>query len=65
MPLVSESINLPMVAHCFKVISKVVKELNPQQPHVITADQPVYAVAKQDKWLLPDKYKNAVVMIGP
>ena len=36
-----------MVAHCFKVISKVVKELNPQQPPVNTADQPVYAIAKQ------------------
>ena len=31
-----------MVAHCFKVISKVVKELNPQQPPVNAADQPVY-----------------------
>ena len=48
MPLLNESINSPcMVAHCYKVISKVVKELNPEQPPVITADQPVYAVTKQ------------------
>ena len=65
MPLMSKSVNSPMVAHCFKVISNVVKELNPQQPHVITADQPIYAAAKQVQWLLPDKYKNVVVMIGP
>ena len=48
MPLLNESINSPsMVAHYFKVISKVVKELNPEQPPVIAADHPVYAVAKQ------------------
>ena len=40
MPLLNESINSSaMVAHYFKVISKVVKELNPRQPAVITADQ--------------------------
>ena len=50
-----------MVAHYFKKISKVVKELNPQEPPVITADQPVYAIAKQLQWLLPDEYKNIVV----
>ena len=48
MPLLNESINSPsMVAHYFKVISKVVKELNPEQPPVIAADNPVYAVPKQ------------------
>ena len=47
MSLLNKSINLPaMVAHFFKVISIVVKELNPQQPPVITADQPVYTIAK-------------------
>ena len=50
-----------MVAHYFKKISKVVKELNPQEPPVITTDQPVYAIAKQLQWLLPDEYKNIVV----
>ena len=66
MPLLNESINSPaMVAHCFKVISKEVKELNPQQPPVITADQPVYATAKQVQWLLPDEYKDVAVMMDP
>ena len=33
-PLLNESINSPaIVAHCFKVISKVVKELNPSNHH--------------------------------
>ena len=54
-----------MVTHSFKVISKVVKELNPQQPPVIIADQSVYAIGKQVEWLLPDKYKYAVIMMSP
>ena len=42
LPLINESINSPaMVSHCFKVISKIVQELNPQQSPVITVDQPV------------------------
>ena len=45
-----------MVAHCFKVISKVVKKLNPQQPPVNTADQPVYAIAKQVQLFLSSLY---------
>ena len=66
MPLLDESINSPaMVTHCFSVISKVVKELNPQQPPAITADQPVYAIAKQVQWLPPDEYQKVMVMIGP
>ena len=64
--LLNKSINSPaMVAHCFKVISKVVKELNLSQPPAVTADQPIYAVAKQVRWLLPDRYKDVVVMMGP
>ena len=47
------------------MISKVIEELNLQQPPVITADQPFYAIAKQVQWLLPDKYEDDVVMIGP
>ena len=54
-----------MVTHYFKVISKVVKELNRQQPTFIIADQPVYAIAKQVQWLLPDEYKNVVVLMDP
>ena len=66
LPLLNELINSPaMVAHCFKVFSKVVKELNPQQPPIITADQPVYAFAKQLQWLLLEEYKDTVVMLDP
>lgn len=65
MSLLNKSINSPaMIAHCFKVISKVVKELNLQQQPVITADQPIYAIAKQVQWLLLDQCKDVVVMIG-
>ena len=49
-----------MVAHCFKLVTGIVKELNPQQPPVVTADQPVYAVVKQVQWTQPEKYKSIV-----
>ena len=66
LPLLNESINSPaMVSHCFKVISKIVQELNPLQPTVITVDQPVYAIAKQVQWSKPEDYKDVVVMMGP
>ena len=65
MPLLNESISSSAIAQCFKMISKVVKELNPQQPPVITADQPVYAIPKQVQWLLSDEYKDVVVMMVP
>ena len=65
LPLLKEPINSPaMVAHCFKIISKIVNELNPGQPPVITADQPVYATAKQVQWSKPEEYGNIVVMMG-
>ena len=54
-----------MVAHCFKLISKIIAELNPNQPPVITADQPVYATAKQVQWSRPEQFGKIVVMMGP
>ena len=38
--------------------------LNPTQTPVITADQPLFALAKQIQWHWPDEYGNFVVMMG-
>ena len=46
-PLIKESINLPaVVCHCLYLISKLTLKLNPNQIPIVTADQPVYAIAK-------------------
>ena len=42
-------------------LSQSIKE----RPPVFTADQPVYAIAKHVQWLLRNKYKNVVLMMGP
>ena len=39
-----------MVAHCMRVIRKLVQHLNPTQIPVLTGDQPVYALMKQIQW---------------
>jgi hypothetical protein len=54
-----------MVNHCLKVICKLTAHLNPSQPAVVTADQPVYALAKQTQWLYPEKFSSVMVMLGP
>ena len=37
-------------------IQEVVQYLNPGQIPVVTADQPIYAVAKQIQWHWPEQY---------
>ena len=47
-------------------ISDTVAFLNPGQVPVIAADQPIYAVAKQNQWYWPEKYgeDKLVIMFG-
>eukprot|EP00794_Sanderia_malayensis_P004251 gene4251-4816_t len=66
MPLLKESINSPaMVSHCLNVICHLTSKLNPRQIPVVTADQPVYALAKQEQWKQPGKFKECLIMLGP
>ena len=47
LPLLNESINShAMVAHCMKILKKLIEKINPNQIPVITGDQPVFALMK-------------------
>ena len=56
-----------MVRHTMDTIDQVHKKLKLDQPLVIIADQPVYAIGKQVQWLYPEEYgEHKVLMImGP
>ena len=56
-----------MVRHTMNIIKEVQRNLELDQPLVITADQPVYALGKKVQWLYPDKYgeDKVLMMIGP
>ena len=67
LPLLNEYVQTPaMVRHTFDIIKLACNKLNPDQPIVVTCDQPVYAVAKQVQWLLPTQYgeDHVIVMMG-
>lgn len=51
MPLFLESAHsVAMIKHSMTVVQAAVKHLNPGQVPVITADQPLFALAKQIQW---------------
>ncbi len=54
------------VRHSRDIAKDAISHLNPNQVPVITADQPIYAVAKQVQWHWPDRYgeDRSVVMFG-
>ena len=48
------------------VVKNVVQHLNPGQIPVVTFDQPLFALAKQNQWKWPENYgeNKLVVMFG-
>lgn len=67
LPVLREEINSPsMVRHTMDIIIKILAKINAGQTPVTTADQPVYAIAKQIQWMYPDKYgeHKLFVMLG-
>ena len=55
LPLFTENAHsLALIAHSMKVIKAAVQHLNPLQTPVIALDQPLYALAKQIQWTLPE-----------
>ena len=54
------------VRHVMEKIQEVVQYLNPGQIPVVTADQPIYVVAKQTQWHWPEHYgeNRFVIMLG-
>ena len=45
-----------MVAHCMRVMRKLIQHLNPTQILVITGDQRVYTLMKQAQWQFPNGF---------
>ena len=62
-----EAHSVAMIRHGMNIVNKVVQHLNPGQTPVIAMDQPLFAIAKQIQWNMPndslgeDRY---VVMFG-
>eukprot|EP00794_Sanderia_malayensis_P001481 gene1481-1638_t len=67
LPMFTENAHsLAMVAHSINVTSKAIMHLNPSQIPVITADQPLFALAKQIQWITGGAYDedHLLVMMG-
>ena len=54
---------MPTIKHVMDNVKETTSFLNPTQTPVITADQPLFALAKQIQWHWPDEYGNFVVMM--
>lgn len=55
LPMFTENAHsLAMIAHSMKVIKAAVQYLNSLQTPVIALDQPLYALAKQVQWTIPE-----------
>lgn len=61
-----EAHSVATVRHSMDKVKDAISHLNPNQVPVITADQPIYALAKQVQWHWPDRYgeDRFVVMFG-
>ena len=65
LPLINESINSSaIVAHCMRVIRKVIQHLNPAKISIRTGDQPVHALMRQVQWYFPNEFKEQHFFIG-
>ena len=67
MPLLRDQAHsVATIKHAMDKIKEAVQLLNPGQTPVITADQPLYTLAKQIQWNWPDKYREDkfVIMFG-
>lgn len=67
LPLLEESINShAMVRHTMDIVMLILRQLSLKQPAVMTADQPVYAIAKKVQWLYPELYgeDKLLMMMG-
>ena len=55
MPLFRDNAHSPaMIKHGMDTIRVVKHHVNPDQVHVVTLDQPLYALAKKIQWTWPD-----------
>ena len=57
--------SLTMIAHSMRIIKAAVQHVNAGQTPVIALDQPLFALAKQIQWILPEfSEQNIVVNLG-
>ena len=61
-----EAHSVATVKHCMDKVRDAIAHLNPDQVPIITADQPLYALAKQVQWQWPEVYgeHQFVIMFG-
>lgn len=67
LPLLRDEVQTPaMVKHLMEIVKEITVKINVNQAPVITADQPVYALAKNLQWKFPHLYgeNEIVVMMG-
>ena len=65
LPLVPESITShSVVNHCMTQVKKIIEHFNPGQSMVITADEPVYALLKQNQLMFPEKFEDSFCKMG-
>ena len=66
LPLITEPVRVPVTTyHAANMVKAIAENVNPSQPVVITADQPVYVVKKQLQWIFPEEFRDFVWMLGP
>lgn len=67
LPLFLDSAHsIAMIKHSMSVVQAAVQHVNPGQVPILTADQPLFALAKQIQWTWPDSLgeDHFVVMLG-
>ena len=66
LPFITELVTAPAtVRNTANMVKAITENINPGQPVVITADEPVYALGKQLQWIFPDEFRDFVWMLGP
>ena len=65
MPLLRQNTHdVATIKHSLDKIKEAISFLNPTQSPVVTADQPLFALAKQIQWTWPEDYGKFVFILG-
>ena len=58
-----EAKSAAMIRHSITIIKECVNFLNPGQIPVMACDQPLYALAKNIQWILPERYGENLIVV--
>ena len=67
LPLFTESAHsVAMIKHSMTIVQAAIQHLNPGQVPILTADQPLFALAKQIQWTWPNQFGGSlfIIMLG-